>query len=455
VRANAAGGSGGVSGEYSTVTNSNLFAVRPNVKPITPTGLLATPLFESVRLNWARSLTGTAVASYIINNNYSDFTFANVNNIQEYTATDLTNGVIYPFRIKSVAEGVSGSTVSGVQGDFTSVSANATAVPNAQPTVPQIIDVIPGNGEVYLRWSQPDGGQPDVDSYVITVRPEGGNSYEEIIGNVENTIVSGLTNAGVYSFQIRARALGGRGGRSSNDSVVSSAVRPNLYPPTPTEVTAVAGDNIVALSWFIVSNSGNYSSVQYYKIDVYDVSIEYTVATIITPNNDTVYNVQSPNVANNITYTFRITAIAEGVIGSTVPGVLSQSYGESDAVTPEASGISGLQPVTNVSATFFDGYFVVYWKRATSGQGPESFIIEGDNDFNNGDTISVSENEAGGTVPGSFASYTIPLTIMSNAVAGTPYTFNVRAAADSGDLSDPAVSTNFVSIAVNSGEGGG
>ncbi len=200
----------------------------------TPTGLTATPGNALVSLAWTPSVGAT---SYNISQATSSAgpytTIATGITTASYSAINLTNGQAYSFEVSAVASGVASLP-----------SSPATTTPVAPPAAPATLTSTFGNQLVALAWPSSTGGNTSFNS--IATSTTTGGPYTTFATNITTLTytATGLTNATPYYFVVYAVGPGGTSLASPQ-----TAATPAAIPTTPLNLTATAGNALVALSW--------------------------------------------------------------------------------------------------------------------------------------------------------------------------------------------------------------
>ena len=175
----------------------------------------------------------------------------------EYTATSLTNGKEYTFRLRAKA--------TEAVGDSSEVA--ATPVPAA----PANLEASPGDGTVTLNWDDP--GDAAITAYQL-VNYSGSRpsqpTWNDISGSGATTTshaVMNLTNGTEYTFELRAKA-GSVYGDLSAVSASPKSPPPPKPPPCPSisvgglpseEVTATVGTTITTIMARASGGTGDYT----------------------------------------------------------------------------------------------------------------------------------------------------------------------------------------------------
>jgi hypothetical protein len=199
-------------------TWSNIANNIPRTKPSAPRTLTATPTNVSgqVRLSWLLPASdgGSPITDYIIQRSANGTTgwstvIDGVSTSTIYTATGLTNGTRYYFRV--LAKNAAGSSAS---------SNTANAIPRT-PSAPRTLTAAATSvsGQVRLSWLLPatNGGLAITD-YVIQRSPNGTTGWVTINDGVRTTTtytVTGLTGGTRYYFRVLARNAAGIGAASN------------------------------------------------------------------------------------------------------------------------------------------------------------------------------------------------------------------------------------------------
>ena len=176
----------------------------------------------------------------------------------------------------------------------------AYAASPAPPGLPRNLKATAGDHQVTLTWSPPSTGTA-IYYQVITAPPD----FLRTNTSTTTITATGLTNGTTYSFAVRA----------FNGSVYGAAARitatPHVIPPgPPTNLAATQGPGAgqITVSWTPPTSSGS-SDIDHYTVTVSPGGISQRTSAATN-------TYVASNIANNITYTFTVTATnAEGGTG--------------------------------------------------------------------------------------------------------------------------------------------
>jgi predicted phage tail protein len=260
-----------------------------------PRNLTASAGNANVTLKWEPPADngGASITNYTIYYGRSSGNYTKkitVGNITTYTVTGLTNGQKYYFAVSAInAVGESEKSI------------EVSAMPCTVPSAPKNLNAVAGNGNVTLTWAPPiDDGGTSITNYTIYYGTTSGNYTNNItVGNVTKYTIANLTNGQKYYFAVSAINAVGESEKSAEVSAM-----PCTMPSAPQNLTAVAGNDNVTLTWHPPASDGG-SPVTGYKIYYGTSSGNYT--TNITVGNVTNYTIT--NLTNGQKYYFAVSAI--------------------------------------------------------------------------------------------------------------------------------------------------
>ncbi len=322
-------------------------AVTPGGPPGPATSVVGTPGNASVAVTWEapantggsglKSYTVTAVAAGVTASakKPSCSTDAPTTNC---TVEGLTNGTAYQFVV----------TTTSNSGETSTSTPSPSVIPVGPPTPPTNVKAQTASGAVTLSWDQPKNtGGSAIDHYTVTATSSAGGGSCTSSGTNKTCTVSSLTNHIEYTFTVTATNVGPPQQTSGASTPVKAT--PGKYTPdTPTDVTGVAGNTKVKVSWTAPAQGG---------------PIKFTVVTA-SPGDQTctAYLTETSCTVNKLTngqgYSF--TANATNWLG--LPSGDSPS---SATVTPGTVP----SPPLSVTATPGDSSITVNWQPPTSDGG--------------------------------------------------------------------------------------
>ena len=369
--------------------------------PDAPTGLDAAPGVGEVTLSWDNPNDST-IAKYRVSADYDPDTGAGTftdipdsapggANATGYTVPGLSGGTAYTFTVRA-------ATVSGAVGAASSVT--ATTLPDA----PAGLEAAPGADGVALSWNHPGDGTIDKYEYRLKKGVEAYSNWTDIGGSNATTTahtVSGLAGSTAYTFSVRAATASGAVGGASSATATTA-------PAAPADLSATAeGDTEVLLEWTVSSDS---------TIAGYDYRVSSDSGqtwnpgwTDIAGSDDTTASYTVTGLDGGTEYRFEVRAANASSAGAAA-GVVATTW-------PAAT--------TGLSADAGNEEVALDWDLPTAGAIIDKYQYRVSN--NSGQTWSPDWTDI---VPSSAATTTHNVTGLTN---GTEYTFEVRAANDSGN----------------------
>ncbi len=183
---------------------------------------------------------GAAIAGYVVTPYTSGVaqtprTFASAQLSQ--VITGLTNNVQYTFTV-AAKNGIGTGLASA---PMTPITVGAAKVPGA----PTGLTVVPGNGQVALRWTAPaDSGSATISRYVVTPSVGGVAKPARTYNTATTQVVTGLANTTAYRFTVRA-------GNAAGNSLPTAATPAVIVgtPTVPLSVSGVGAPGRITVSW--------------------------------------------------------------------------------------------------------------------------------------------------------------------------------------------------------------
>ena len=302
-------------GPYSTASGS----LTPSLPPPSPTNVSGTAGNGSVTVSWtAPSMTGyAALTGYKVEqstdgNIWSTSTSNTGSTGTTYSATSLTNGTGYYFRVSGI----------NAAGTGTASTASTAVIPRTTPgLVTNIAASTPQDDMLSLTWTAPNDNGAAIDGYSVEIAPEsiqymppnntpmpGPGTFAAPASGTCTTATSstntactitGLTAGSNYYVRVSAHNAAGYGSTGG-----SMALTPVGLPAAPTTVLATAGNGQASLSWTAGSNGG--STIAGYKVEK-EMGGNWITVSADTQSTSTSYTVTG--LTNGSSYTFRVSAI--------------------------------------------------------------------------------------------------------------------------------------------------
>jgi len=382
-----------------TGTASSDATATPFAGAAAPTALSATPSSTQVVLSWTAPAAtgGSAIVGYRVETStnggttWSTLVADTSSTSTTYSATGLTNGQQYGFRVSAI----NGAGV-GV------ASAIATSTPFTTASSPASITAIPADTQVLLTWVAGASNGASITGYVIERSDDAGSTWSTVSANTNSGltryIVTGLTNGVSYTFRIAALNQAGTGGATT-----STATVPAGAPSAPTALVVSPGNTTATLSWTAPSTDGG-SAVTGYRIErSVNAGSTWTVIVSDTASTSTTYS--ASGLTNGTLYNFRVSALNAVTIGaSSLAG----------SVVPAGVPVAP----TSLIAAPTNGAVVLVWTRPLNNGGNEiiGYKVETSTDGGTNWTTAIANTNS-----------TVASTTVSGLTNGTTYSFRVSA----------------------------
>ena len=181
-----------------------------------------------------------------------------------YTLNGLIYGMEYEIYVKA----------RNAIGEASEDSNHVFATPAHVPIAINDLSAHPGDAQVALAWTVPAGTV--INDYVIYYRSAGQASFASVVKNSPDSgyTLSGLTNGTEYEIYITARNAIGESLDSNH--VFATPIATANVPDPITDLTAQAGDTLVALTWTAPADNGS---------PILDYVIYYRVLNQVTYNH--------------------------------------------------------------------------------------------------------------------------------------------------------------------------
>ena len=260
--------------QYQNAGGRNAFfgamAVTPAepLPPLPPIDISATsPELNQIRVSWQPATTGGPARSFkVFYKHAGDGIFENFVNTEDlsYTFVSLPTRQ-YTFAVVAVGPG-------GISTNSAEVSLTPSSL---SPAPPALVTAIPENQVLDISWN----ASFDAVSYNIYIRPNGQAtwdlSYSPIYGT--RAVIGDLSNSILYDIAVAAVNIRGEGALSTPIQAQPTFI----VPRTPTDLSAVTGDNTITLTWNVVDTNPTSFNV-YYKVASSPGA--YDVSSVLFPN---------------------------------------------------------------------------------------------------------------------------------------------------------------------------
>jgi titin len=208
--------------------------VTPRGVADSPQNVLALAGDGVVRVSWQAPANngGSAILRYTVRDQEGHACTTAVRSV--CTIDGLTNGVTYTF------------SVVAVNGVGSSASSSVTATPTTAPSVPTNVSATVKNTTATIRWTASKGWGRDV-SYIVS-----DGTGAECRTAALYCQIAGLTYGEARTFTVVALSDAGISGTSVPSNTVTAAAA----PAAPGSLQAVAGKQLVVLSWAAATTNG-------------------------------------------------------------------------------------------------------------------------------------------------------------------------------------------------------
>ena len=379
-----------------TSSASTSVSVTPATAPGAPEAVSVLASNGTLAVSWsAPANNGASITGYTATaDNGSDTPTTCSVTITSCDLTGLTNGVSYIV------------TVTATNSAGTSVRARSDGIPATTPDGPTNIAAVPSDGTLTVTWSAPADNGSAITGYTVTAA-HGSDAPQTCTTDGSSTYceIAGLTNGTAYVVSVSAtNAMGATG---SDGSVTGT---PAAAPNEPTDVSLLAENNAVYVSWTSATDNG--ASITSYTITLDDGAHTPVVVTL----SGLATSAYISGLTNGTTYSVVVTATNPQGTG---PGSTPQEV--TPATTPGAP--------TDITVTPSDGTLSVSWTAGSSGGSSiTGFTVTADDGVHTASTCTTDGSSTTCDITGltNGTAYSVSVSA-TNAVGTTPSAGSVTA----------------------------
>jgi prepilin-type N-terminal cleavage/methylation domain-containing protein len=284
----------------STTTTPTESILTPAVldAPAAPLNLAAEASGNSATLSWdaVEPATNEPVDGYrvyALNPSTQLYELVGATSDNTYSATGLTNGTTYTYKVSAYGDG-----------GESSLSSPASVTPLTTPAAPLTLTATTSSQHIALTWSPvASTAAAPVTGYRIYILNPANGIYELYASSASLSLTaSGLTDGTEYTFRVAAYGTAGEG--PASDSVSRTPV---TAPPAPTGLAAATGNATGTLTWNAVTVTSA-APVTGYRI--YLMNTTSGVYELIGSTASTAYT--ATGLPANSTASFQVSAYGAG-----------------------------------------------------------------------------------------------------------------------------------------------
>ena len=232
----------------------------------------------------------------------SGYTYTSSGGSTSYTATGLTNGTTYYFRVAGWNNGLN------PQVGTTAWSTNGSAVPSTTPSAPTINSITASNASLSVAFTAGDSGGSAITSYkystdggtTFRTRAAGTTASPLVISTLSSDGTTALANGTSYNIRIKAVNANGDG-----VAAISTSALPGETPSAPTSVSGSKGDESLTVAWVAPSTNG-------LAITDYEVYIGTSASgtfSLVADGVSTVPGATITGLSNGTSYYIKVAAV--------------------------------------------------------------------------------------------------------------------------------------------------
>ena len=311
---------------------------------------------------------------------------------RQFQINSLTNGISTQFKIRYINSNGIGAWSSAISATPFNISSGVVG-----------FTAVDGDHQVTLSWSIPSnlGGLP-LHQYKLL---ESTTNTEQMLDSGDTSYIwSGLTNGVSYSFTLTPVTIDENAETWDGIAVSLTDQVPFTIPDPPTNLTAIASNQSVTLSWDAPSDNGR--AITGYKILITSTSPPVRTYYVNSDLSQTIYG-----LTNGTTYTFKVSALNEA-------GYSNYS------TTVSAIPFTAPSEPLNFNATAGDTQVTATWSPSQNNGGYSitQYVISATDEFGTSSNTIVLVSDA--LADGSYSQ------VLSDMVNGVSYTIKVKAVTD-------------------------
>lgn len=320
-----------------TGSQTTAIGVTPTVQvgiPAAVSGLSASGVGGGISLSWSPTPSADSYRVYLSDTENGNFTLLTDTNQASFSATGLTAGNVYWFKVSAanaLGEGSRGVAVA--------------ATPVVIPGAPTGLNATAGDGSAVLTWN---AGAGATSHKIYQYDPAAVSNFiviGTVTGDTSSFTATGLTNATTYAF--RVESVNSHGNAMSLIKLVTPNA-PLVVPPVPSGITATGGNAAVSLTWEAVVGAAGY--------DVFQSESENGSYVLIGDTRNSFDNITG--LTNGTTYWFKIKSVNS--VGLSEDSIAVAATPQTPVVVPPVpTGLSGVAA---------NGFVVLSWQYAEQAE---------------------------------------------------------------------------------------
>ncbi|MGD0096301.1 MAG: hypothetical protein ABSB60_07385 [Terracidiphilus sp.] len=262
----------------TAITQAATVSVTSTGAPAAPGALIATPGNQQVNLSWTAVAAAASYSVFRSTTNGGPYSAIGTTSSTLFEDDAVVNNTTYYYVVEAVdAVGPGG------------YSNQASAMPEAPPSVSSALTATPGDGEAVLSWSVGSGAL----SYVVSRSTVSGGPYTPVGTTTLATFTdTGLTDGTAYYYVVYSVNPVGTSAASNQAEAIPIGAISGL--------AALPSDQQIALVWNISAGAASYN------VDLYSGSACAGTPTVVSTNNTRYIDTR---LTDGAAYSFTVTAV--------------------------------------------------------------------------------------------------------------------------------------------------